>query len=215
MRTESLRGQRPVYRHLMSTRTILALTIAAGVGIGGAACSMDRTTKAGKGSGETYASRRMADGKEWTTRNLSIYFDGSYCYADSDANCRRYGRLYTWQAALRACASLGGRWRLPTDADWRGLAKRYGGVREDALDGGKAVYSTLMSGGSSGFGALLGGDRDNGNFSRLGAHGFYWTASETGAASALFYNFGEGGQSLNRQAEGGKQMAVSVRCVRE
>jgi uncharacterized protein (TIGR02145 family) len=199
----------------MSPRTILALTIAAAVGIGSSACSTDRTAKTERGSGETYASRRMADGKEWTTTNSSIHLDGSYCYADSDVNCRRYGRLYTWQAALRACASLGGRWRLPTDADWRGLANRYGGVREDARDGGKAAYRALMSGGSSGFSAVLGGDRDNGNFARLGAHGFYWTASETGAATALFYNFGEGGQSLNRQTEGGKRMAASVRCVQE
>jgi len=29
------------------------------------------------------------------------------------------------------------------------------------------------------------------------------------------YNFGKGGQALSRHAQGMKQMAVSVRCVRE
>lgn len=203
-----------MYRHVTSPSTVFVITIAAAICIG-AGCSTDRTATAEKGSAGTDASRRMADGKEWTTSNASIDLDGSYCYADSDVNCRRYGRLYTWPAAVRACAVLGGGWRLPTDADWRGLAERYGGAREASRDSGKAAYSALVSGGSSGFDAVLGGDRENGEFARLGAHGFYWTASETGAGRAVFYNFGEGGRSLNRQTEGSKQMAVSVRCVRE
>jgi len=32
---------------------------------------------------------------------------------------------------------------------------------------------------------------------------------------APFYNFGKGSQALYRQPQGQKQMAVSVRCVRE
>jgi uncharacterized protein (TIGR02145 family) len=155
----------------------------------------------------------MPDGKEWTTSNLSLNIDGSYCYADSDLNCGRYGRLYTWDAAKRGCASLGDGWRLPTDEDWRGLASHYGGVGEDSQDGGKAAYNSLLSGGRSGFNALLGGDRHNDQFARLEAHGFYWTASETGDVTAVFYNFGKGGLALNRQPEGSKQMASSVRCI--
>jgi len=104
---------------------------------------------------------------------------------------------------------------LPTDDEWRGLAKHYGGIREDSNDSGKAAYSALLSGGSSGFNALLGGGGDNGQFERLEAHGFYWTASQTNPASAPFYNFGQGGLSLNRQGQGDKQMAISVRCIRD
>jgi hypothetical protein len=37
------------------------------------------------------------------------------------------------------------------------MAKHYGGVSEDSDDGGKAAYKALLAGGSSGFGALLGG----------------------------------------------------------
>lgn len=48
---------------------------------------------------------------------------------------------------------------------------------------------------------------------RLEAHGLYWTASETSATSAWFYNFGKSG--LSRHRNGSKQMAISVRCVRE
>jgi uncharacterized protein (TIGR02145 family) len=94
------------------------------------------------------------------------------------------------------------------------MTKHYGGVRDDSEDSGKAAYEALVMGGSSGFNAPLGGNRsDDGQYERLAAHGFYWTASESDPANAWFYNFGQGGLSLNRHS-GEKQMAVSVRCVR-
>src|SRR4051794_10043316 len=74
------------------------------------------------------SSRRMADGKEWTTANLNVDASPSYCYDDDEQNCRRYGRLYTWAAAQRVCQSVGAGWHLPTDDEWRQMAKRYGGV---------------------------------------------------------------------------------------
>jgi len=102
------------------------------------------------------SSRRMPDGKEWTTANLDVTVDGSYCYGDTEANCRRYGRLYTWGAAQRGCRALGDGWRLPADDEWRQLAKHYGGVREDSDDAGKAAYAALLTGGHSGFNAVMG-----------------------------------------------------------
>ena len=97
------------------------------------------------------------------------------------------------------------------------MATHYGGVREDSNDSAKALYQALVIGGSSGFNALLGGGHlaDDRQYARLGAHGFYWTASESDPGSAWFYNFGRGGLALHRQSEGDKRMAISVRCVRE
>jgi len=169
-----------------------------------------------KASGTTHASKRMDDGKQWTTHNLDVNTMPSYCYEHAELNCRRYGRLYTWESARQACQSLGDGWRLPTDDEWRQMAKRYGGVSEDSDDKGKAAYKALLAGASSGFDALLGGGRsDDGQYARLEAHGFYWTASETDPASAWYYNFGRGGQALHRQSGGEKQRSFSVRCVRE
>jgi uncharacterized protein (TIGR02145 family) len=166
--------------------------------------------------GTMESSKRMADGKQWTTQNLNVNTVPSYCYEDAEKNCQRYGRLYTWESARQACKSLGDGWRLPTDGEWRQMAKRYGGVSEDSEDRGKAAYKALLAGGSSGFHALLGGGRaEDGQYARGEAHGFYWTASESNAANGLFYNFGRGGQALHRQAEGEKERAFSVRCVRE
>src|SRR6185369_16950304 len=137
--------------------------------------------------------RRMADGKEWTTANLNVGASASYCYDDAEPNCRLYGRLYTWESAQRVCQSLGDGWRLPTDDDWRQLAKRYGGVSDDSADKGEGAFTALMSGGTSGFNAVLGGNRSDGKYARLEAHGFYWTASDNDPASAPYYNFGQNG----------------------
>ncbi len=164
------------------------------------------------------SSKRMPDGKQWTMENLNVKAAASYCYEDAEQNCERYGRLYTWESAQKGCHSLGPGWRLPTEDDWRQLARQYGGIREDSADTGKAAYTALLTGGGSGFNALLGGNRgtgaDDGRYARLDAHGFYWTSTETLPGQAWFYNFGRGGHALNRQREGDKQMAISVRCVR-
>jgi uncharacterized protein (TIGR02145 family) len=174
------------------------------------------SAQARKASGTIDSSKRMADGKQWTTQNLDVNTMPSYCYGDAEENCRRYGRLYTWESARRVCQSLGAGWRLPADDEWRRMAKDYGGVSEDSDDGGRAAYKALLAGGSSGFDALLGGGRsDDGRYERLEAHGFYWTSSETDAASGWFYNFARDGQALHRQNGGEKQRAFSVRCVRD
>ena len=158
-----------------------------------------------KVSHNAYRYKRMADGKQWTTANLDVNTVPSYCYADSETNCRRYGRLYTWDSARRGCESLGDRWRLPTEDEWRQMAKHYGGVHEDSDDGGKAAYNALSTGGNSGLNAILGGGRaGDGQYARVEAHGFYWTASESSAASAWFYNFGKGGLALYRQTKAKK-----------
>ncbi len=162
------------------------------------------------------SSVRMADGKQWTARNLEVETAGSYCYDDAASNCRKYGRLYTWESAPRACQSLADSWRLPTDAEWRRLAKQYGGASADSDEGGKAAYKALLIGGGSGFDAVLGGGRGvDGSYARLEAHGFYWTTSESEPGSAVFYNFGKGGLAFHRQTGGEKQRAFSVRCVRD
>lgn len=162
-------------------------------------------------------SRRMPDGRWWMTTNLDADLPGSYCYEDNPSHCRRYGRLYTWEAARRGCASLRHGWRLPTNDDWLRLAAHYGGVSDDSEDGGRSAFAALSSGGNSGLGALLGGGRSESEegYARLDAHGFYWTASERDSATAWFYNFGAGGRALHRHDDGEKDRAFSVRCVRD
>ena len=165
---------------------------------------------------KTVSSRRLADGKDWMTDNLNVDVPQSYCYENDDKNCQRYGRLYTWESAQMGCRRFGNGWRLPTNDEWQKMAKLYGGVRGDSDDDGKSAYKALTAGGSAGFNVQFGGNRnsDDGQFKRMEAHGFYWTASETDAANAWFYNFGQA-RFLNRHSDGNKKMGLSVRCIRD
>jgi uncharacterized protein (TIGR02145 family) len=198
---------------------IVALSVAFGfVGVlGSTFASGSGQDASGSSPSTTPAAKRMPDGKEWMSENLNVAAEASHCYNDSAENCRRYGRLYTWESAQRACRSLGNGWRLPTNEEWRELARHYGGLREETADLGKASWTALIAGGASGFNAVYGGGLTDksGEYQRLEAHGFYWTASETGPDQAWLYNFGKNGQSVNRHKDGGKWWALSVRCVRE
>jgi hypothetical protein len=143
------------------------------------------------------ASKRMLDGKQWTTENLNVTIEQSYCYDDSEQNCRKYGRLYAWESAQRACAAIGHGWRLPTNEEWRQLGNRYGGIRQESADLGKASYTALIAGGSSGFNAV------------------YGSSTESSPEHAWLYNFGKNGQSFGRHENGEKFWALSVRCVKD
>ena len=192
---------------------VVAISLSIACGSVGASCSTRRSAEDRNVPGTIFSSRRMPDGKEWMTENLNVNTGGSYCYDDAELNCRRYGRLYTWESAQQGCRSLGAGWRLPTNDEWRQMAKHYGGVRDDSDDGGKAAYKALVLGGNSGFSVLFGGGRaPDGQYARLEAHGFYWTASESNRASAWLYNFGQA-RFLNRHSDGEKERAFSVRCV--
>ena len=191
------------------------LSAALSIALGFPGASLTHASASDQAVSHGVSSKRMPDGKQWTTENLNVDIRSSSCHGESAENCRRYGRLYTWEAARQACESLGDGWRLPTNDEWRQLAKKYGGLRDDSKDTGRAAYKALMTGGRSGFNAVLGGNREpDGTYARLEAHGFYWTATETDPNNAWFYNFGKGGLSINHHM-GEKQRAVSVRCVKE
>lgn len=166
--------------------------------------------------GNKYSVKKLDDNNYWMTTNLKLNIPDSYCYDNVDSNCKKYGRLYTWEAAQNGCALLGEGWRLPTNGEWQKMAKWYGGVRGDSDDDGKAAYQALINGGNAAFNAVYGGSRDSadGSYARVDAHGFYWTATESDVANAWFYNFGKNGKILNRHQDGQKHMAISVRCVR-
>src|SRR5262245_6712736 len=165
--------------------------------------------------GNRYAVRVMPDQKLWMIDNLNLNIPGSYCYDDQEQNCARYGRLYTWNLATEGCSKLGKGWRLPTNEEWRLMAKPYGGVLDDSDNNGKKAYQALIIGGSAKFNAALGGNREpNGKYERKDADGFYRTATEIGVNTAWFYNLAKGGQLLNHH-EGEKDRATSVRCIRD
>ena len=177
----------------------------------------NQTTNASSGivkdrAGQSYTWKRMKDGKKWMTENLNYKTSDSWCYDGSNSNCKKYGRLYTWAAAKKACPSG---WHLPSDAEWRAMAKQYGGCDDDASDNGKAAYKSLISGGNSGFTALLGGYRyADGSYNRLGKYGLYWSSSEKSSDNAWHYYFDEPSSKLIRY-DRNKTVGRSCRCTED
>lgn len=164
--------------------------------------------------GNKYAVKSMLDNNLWMTANLKSVIPASFCYPDGE-DCERYGRVYTWEAAQQGCALLGEGWRLPANAEWQNLAALYGGNPEDSVENRKRAYQRLIDTGDAGFNAAFGGGRDpDGQYRRIGAHGFYWTATERNDSTAWFANFGKNSKALYHQKEGDKRDAFCVRCVR-
>jgi uncharacterized protein (TIGR02145 family) len=180
-----------------------------------AACAQEQTQSLKDTDGNAYTARLMAEKKVWMADNLNLNVTGSSCYDDEEANCKRYGRLYTWNLAGEACNKLGNGWRLPTDKEWQHMAEPFGGIHNDSGNDGKKTYTALIPGGIANFNVAFGGRRDAnaGPYARKDAHGFYWTSTEIDPHTAWFYNLGTNGQMLTRH-DGEKATAISVRCIR-
>lgn len=147
----------------------------------------------------------------WTTGNLDINVEGSWRHPNFYG--APYGRLYTWEAAKKACSSLGLGWRLPTDAEWRSLARSFDRVDLDAAGGGVIAYTHLIAGGRSGFNARLAGYRDiTGHFESAGESGMYWTSSSKNSSVAWRYSFTSRGKLVRKDSD--KKFALSCRCVK-
>ncbi|WP_052273337.1 FISUMP domain-containing protein [Flavihumibacter solisilvae] len=162
-----------------------------------------------------YAVKVMKDGNLWMTDNLKLNTAGSYCFGDSVENCKKYGRLYTFEAAQNVCSRLGEGWRLPANVDWQKLTWAYAGEAIDTVAVRKMAFQSLKENGSAHFNAVLGGGRDlEGKYARLEAHGFYWSSTSTDDSNAWFANFAKGSQALYVQKDGEKGDAFAVRCVK-
>ncbi len=66
--------------------------------------------------------------QRWFAENLNHETANSWCYDFSELNCNRYGRLYTWEAALTACPDG---WHLPSDDEWKVLERELGMIETE------------------------------------------------------------------------------------
>lgn len=168
------------------------------------------------GDGNIYKCRVMDDRRLWMIENLNTNLAGSDCYDGKASNCVQYGRLYTWTMAAEGCKKLGTGWRLPSNKEWEEMAGHYGGVYDVSPDSGALAFTRLTQGGNSSFNPSLGGGRDPvGSYARAGAHGFYWTATESTTTLAWMYNFGNNSGRLYRHPDIEKLRKVSVRCLKD
>jgi len=160
-------------------------------------------------NGQTYRTVKIGN-KTWMAQNLNFETENSWCYDNNSANCSKYGRLYTWDAAMRACPSG---WRLPTGEDWNDLVEFAGGKN---IAGKKLKSKTDWNGTDDfGFSALPGGHRSTlGSFDFVGGSGYWWSATELGSGRAYNRDMGSGDESVVEHWYH-KSYGFSVRCVME
>jgi uncharacterized protein (TIGR02145 family) len=144
--------------------------------------------------------------------------------AKAEANYKKYGVLYNWEAAKESCPQG---WHLPTDQEWMQLEKYLGmepdetGKREwrSSGDAGKKLKSVSgwkMNGGTdeTGFHALPGGCRGYEGFGSLGYCAYFWTASRVGGDNGWRRGFC-GDDNGSAREEERRYFGLSVRCIKD
>jgi uncharacterized protein (TIGR02145 family) len=175
--------------------------------------SVEKGTFIDSRDAKTYQTVKIGN-QEWMAENLNYETENSYCYKDSTENCKKYGRLYTWEAALNACPEG---YHLPTEEEFATLISNVGG-KETA---GKMLKSTTgwYENGHGvdkyGFNVLPAGGRyGDGDFDYAGKSALFWSATEGGEdyayILALDYSY-EGGYLKSANTD----VANSVRCLRD
>jgi uncharacterized protein (TIGR02145 family) len=128
----------------------------------------------------------------WMAENLNYNVSGSKCYNNKPANCDKYGRLYNWSTAMKACPKG---WHLPSDAEWTALTNYVESNSGCSKCAGKHLksasgwdsYSGISNLDTYGFSALPGGLGDSGgSFRSVGIGGYWWSSSESGSDDAYF-----------------------------
>jgi len=152
--------------------------------------------------GKTYRTVKIGN-QMWMAENLNYKTGKSVCYDKKKSNCQKYGRLYDWNTAMKACPAG---WHLPSDKEWTALTDFVGGVDTAGTKlksktgwstnkGYKATtddYGFSALPGGYGYGGIFyygftlpGGFRwSDGSFRNAGDYGNWWSATEYGASDA-------------------------------
>ena len=162
--------------------------------------------------GKTYKTVKIGS-HVWMAENLNYITENSFCYDDDPVNCKKYGRLYTWNAAWTACPHG---WFLPTKIELWSLIENAGGIKfaSKALRATSGWNDFGNGDDAFGFSALPAGYRSNsGNFYSQGVYAYFWGQSRTYRAADYMYLYrGSDDASFD---QGNMDFALSVRCFKE
>jgi uncharacterized protein (TIGR02145 family) len=146
----------------------------------------------------------------WMAENLNYNAAGSKCYENNLANCTKYGRLYNWETAVKACPAG---WHLPTNEEWDILVNFADGDKPAK----KLKAKTGWNGKGNGtddyrFTALPGGSiGDNGSFYGAGAHGNWWGSYKNAAYDRTI----DGKEEYNVYEKVPEGSLSSIRCMKD
>jgi len=137
---------------------------------------MEKGTFTDPRDGKTYKTIKIGE-QVWMAENLAYNAEGSKCYDNNEENGKKYGRLYDWDTANKACPKG---WKVPTSAEWQTLEDFVGG---DNIAGKKlkAQRGWNKDGNGTddfGFAALPGGEcYTDGSFVEGGDCGYWWSST--------------------------------------
>ena len=185
---------------------------------------------------KAYKTVKIGD-QTWMAENLNYNASGSKCYGEGgevrlpggapvkitskemQANCVKYGRLYNWNTAIKACPKG---WHLPSAEEWQILVDFVGGKE---IAGKKLKTKSGWNENGNGlddysFSALPGGQGSDGQFLFVSKRGQWWTASECGedwGTEKAVCNRGIDYDSddLKLYLGGSKRLFFSVRCLQD
>jgi uncharacterized protein (TIGR02145 family) len=151
--------------------------------------------------------------------NLNYAVEGSKCYNDSISNCNKYGRLYDWETAMKACPAG---WHLPNDSEWNILfatagTERTAGKNLKATSGWDDNNQGQSGNGTDtyGFAAFPGGYSSFGGFYNVGNIGVWWSANVYFYASETVNgHYMTSSGEFTSQFDSEKTYLLSVRCVK-
>ncbi|HUH75152.1 MAG TPA: FISUMP domain-containing protein [Chitinophagales bacterium] len=160
--------------------------------------------------GNVYRSIQVA-GKTWMGDNLNYELDNSWCYNNQEANCDKFGRLYSIEAAKEACP-VG--WRLPSDQEWNSLINSLGANPALKMMK-KGAWNIAPASNSFCFSAYPGGYKsiETGVYSTLNYFGYWWTNSKNSEGLNLSKNISYDNNSVLTIGYD-NNIALSVRCIK-
>ena len=156
--------------------------------------------------GKTYRTVKIGS-LTWMAENLN-FSPGGWCYSTINANCTKYGRLYTWDAAMKACPEG---WRLPNNHEWADLIQAAGNNAGTKL---KSKAPDWDGTDEFGFSAMPGGRYANQRFENANSRGTWWTATARGPYS-YHRSIGSSNSNIDETSNGYRPSGYSVRCVQD
>ncbi len=174
----------------------------------------------------------------WMAKNLDVDAPGSFCYGGKDENCKKFGRLYTWPAAMkleqefaeksardsvkrthRGACPFG--WHIPSIYDFdrlnaylKDIDEAVGvGTNLKARDVWPESEDALPGENGFGFNAFPAGVLPlNFVFSGMDSLTGFWSTAEPDSVTAFYWSLRYDSEDLVRDSTN-KAVAFSVRCL--
>lgn len=174
---------------------------------------------------QTYATV-IVNGVEWLAENVNYETEGSWCYSNIQGNCNSYGRLYTYEAAQKACPAG---WHMPSHGE--GKTSPY------ARSYTYKAYETWQGENRTGYSELnvtaSGLRNKEGNFEYMNRVGGFWYNVERNSDSAFVECYTDASSSVRNFCYGNmisvpqssstypyayaipKEFGFPVRCIKD